>query len=51
MDSDPGLQRSLRLRNPYVDPLNYIQIEMLRRLRACPTRKALKPRRCAKWLA
>jgi phosphoenolpyruvate carboxylase len=22
------------LRNPYVDPLNYIQVEMLRRLRA-----------------
>jgi phosphoenolpyruvate carboxylase len=33
MDSEPVLQRSLRLRNPYVDPLNYIQVEMLRRLR------------------
>ena len=27
-------QRSIRLRNPYVDPLNYVQVEMLRRLRA-----------------
>lgn len=30
----PGLQRSIRLRNPYVDPLNYIQVELLRRLRS-----------------
>ncbi len=32
MDRDPGLQRSVELRNPYVDPLNYIQVELLRRL-------------------
>ena len=25
MDSDPIIQRSIQLRNPYVDPLNYIQ--------------------------
>ena len=36
MDADPIIQRSVHLRNPYVDPLNYIQIEMLRRLRALP---------------
>jgi phosphoenolpyruvate carboxylase len=24
----------VQLRNPYVDPLNYIQVEMLRRIRA-----------------
>jgi len=36
MDPDPVIQRSIQLRNPYVDPLNYIQIEMLRRLRALP---------------
>jgi phosphoenolpyruvate carboxylase len=34
MDADPVIQRSVHLRNPYVDPLNYIQVEMLRRLRA-----------------
>jgi phosphoenolpyruvate carboxylase len=34
MEADPVIQRSIRLRNPYVDPLNYIQVEMLRRLRA-----------------
>jgi phosphoenolpyruvate carboxylase len=36
MDGDPVIQRSVHLRNPYVDPLNYVQIEMLRRLRASP---------------
>jgi phosphoenolpyruvate carboxylase len=30
---DPVLLRSVELRNPYIDPLNYIQVEMLRRLR------------------
>jgi phosphoenolpyruvate carboxylase len=34
MDEEPVVQRSIALRNPYVDPLNYIQVEMLRRLRA-----------------
>ena len=36
MQSEPVIQRSIQLRNPYVDPLNYIQVEMLRRLRALP---------------
>jgi phosphoenolpyruvate carboxylase len=36
LDNDPALQRSLRLRNPYVDPLSYIQVSLLRRLRALP---------------
>jgi phosphoenolpyruvate carboxylase len=34
MESEPVIQRSIHLRNPYVDPLNYIQVEMLRRLRS-----------------
>ena len=34
LDGDPALQRSLQLRNPYVDPLSYIQLSLLRRLRA-----------------
>ncbi|PJF47942.1 MAG: phosphoenolpyruvate carboxylase [Chloroflexi bacterium] len=33
LDNEPVLQKSIRLRNPYVDPLNYIQVEMIRRLR------------------
>jgi phosphoenolpyruvate carboxylase len=31
---EPVLRQSVQLRNPYIDPLNYIQVEMLRRLRA-----------------
>ncbi len=30
----PVLQRAIRQRNPYIDPLSYVQIELLRRLRA-----------------
>lgn len=36
LDNEPTLQRAIRLRNPYVDPLNFIQIELLKRLRALP---------------
>ena len=36
LDNEGWLQRSIRLRNPYVDPLNYIQVELLRRLRTNP---------------
>jgi phosphoenolpyruvate carboxylase len=36
MEDEPVIQRSIHLRNPYVDPLNYIQVEILRRLRALP---------------
>ncbi len=31
---NPVLQRSIAVRNPYVDPLNLLQVEVLRRLRA-----------------
>ena len=36
LDDSPILQRSIRLRNPYVDPLSYIQVTLLHRLRALP---------------
>ncbi|HFQ93357.1 MAG TPA: phosphoenolpyruvate carboxylase [Anaerolineae bacterium] len=36
LDNDPVIQRAVQLRNPYIDPLNYIQVETLRRLRALP---------------
>ncbi len=36
LDDSPVLQRSIRLRNPYVDPLSYVQVSLLRRLRALP---------------
>jgi phosphoenolpyruvate carboxylase len=34
--SQPILGRSIKQRNPYVDPLSFVQIELLRRLRADP---------------
>jgi phosphoenolpyruvate carboxylase len=34
LDKNPVLARSIRLRNPYVDPLSLIQVELLRRKRA-----------------
>ena len=33
LENNPALARSIRLRNPYVDPLSLIQIELLRRKR------------------
>ena len=33
---EPATRQAVHLRNPYVDPLNYIQVETLRRLRALP---------------
>jgi phosphoenolpyruvate carboxylase len=36
LDNAPTLQRAIRQRNPYLDPLNLIQIDLLRRLRALP---------------
>jgi phosphoenolpyruvate carboxylase len=37
---EPVLLKSVQLRNPYIDPLNYIQVEMLRRLRSSKLDKA-----------
>ena len=34
LDAEPVTQTAVHLRNPYVDPLNYLQVEMLRRIRA-----------------
>jgi phosphoenolpyruvate carboxylase len=33
LDGDPTLQRSIRLRNPYVDPMNALQVDLLLRWR------------------
>ena len=33
LDNEPWLQRSINLRNPYVDPLNYIQVALLSKQR------------------
>ncbi|MFO7169974.1 MAG: phosphoenolpyruvate carboxylase [Chloroflexota bacterium] len=34
--NNPVLQNAITHRNPYIDPLSYIQVELLRRLRADP---------------
>jgi phosphoenolpyruvate carboxylase len=34
LESNPVLARSIRLRNPYVDPMHLIQVDLLRRKRA-----------------
>ena len=36
LDGAPVLQRSIALRNPYVDALSEVQVRLLRRLRALP---------------
>ena len=40
LDRHPVIQRSVRLRNPYVDPMNAIQVDLLRRYRAGDERAA-----------
>ena len=36
LDGQPVLKKSIRLRNPYVDPLSYLQVELMTRLRDLP---------------
>jgi phosphoenolpyruvate carboxylase len=36
LELEPVTQQAVQLRNPYVDPLNYIQVETLQRLRSLP---------------
>ena len=45
LDRQPQIKRSVRLRNPYVDPMNALQVELLRRHRAGDTaaRRPLLP--------
>ncbi|MBZ4372476.1 phosphoenolpyruvate carboxylase [Corallococcus sp. AS-1-6] len=33
LDNNPQLQRSIALRNPYVDPMSFLQVELLKRKR------------------
>lgn len=42
LEEDPVLARSIELRNPYVDPISYLQVELLRRLRNAPPDSAEK---------
>ncbi|MEW6737701.1 MAG: phosphoenolpyruvate carboxylase [Acidobacteriota bacterium] len=36
LETNQVLRRSIQVRNPYVDPINLVQVELLRRLRAQP---------------
>ncbi len=38
LDSDPTLQRGITLRNPYVDPMHLMQVDLLKRWRATDRR-------------
>lgn len=40
LESTPVIRRSIDVRNPYVDPLNLVQIELLRRVRRHPDLRA-----------
>ena len=42
LQSNPALARSLRNRSPYIDPLNHLQVALLKRLRAGETDEIVK---------
>ena len=42
LETNPVLSRSIRLRNPYVDPMSLIQVELLRRKRAGDSSESLQ---------
>ncbi|MHB1937829.1 MAG: phosphoenolpyruvate carboxylase [Acidobacteriaceae bacterium] len=42
LETNPVLSRSIRVRNPYVDPMSLIQVELLRRKRAGDTGDSLQ---------
>jgi phosphoenolpyruvate carboxylase len=41
LEANPVLRRSIDVRNPYVDPINLVQVELLRRLRGSDPDPAL----------
>jgi phosphoenolpyruvate carboxylase len=36
LERDPGLSESIKRRNPYIDPLSFIQVELIKRVRQNP---------------
>lgn len=42
VEENPVLRRSIDVRNPYVDPINLVQVELLRRVRAGATEEAAR---------
>jgi phosphoenolpyruvate carboxylase len=44
LEENPVLRRSIDVRNPYVDPINLLQVELLRRLRRERAGRADEPK-------
>lgn len=42
LEDNPVLARSIHVRNPYVDPINFMQVELLRKMRYCPDCEELR---------
>ncbi len=42
LEANPALSRSLRNRSPYIDPLNHLQVELLRRYRSGETQERIR---------
>jgi phosphoenolpyruvate carboxylase len=42
IENNPKLENSIRLRLPYIEPLNHLQIELLRRFRAGDTNQEVR---------
>jgi phosphoenolpyruvate carboxylase len=42
-EADATLRRAIELRNPYVDPMSFLQVDLLRRLRSLPPESADRP--------
>lgn len=36
LDNDPALKRSLQMRDPFIDPINYIQVNLVQKVRSTP---------------
>ncbi|HEX5684834.1 MAG TPA: phosphoenolpyruvate carboxylase, partial [Ideonella sp.] len=43
LESNPSLARSIEHRFPYLDPLNHLQVELMRRYRKRPKGEAIDP--------
>jgi len=37
LEKDPALSESIKRRNPYIDPLSFVQVELIKRVRNNPT--------------